>query len=221
MNETLVAEQTDPFAGEEIAALIEWLALEEGAEWQAAARSLYVRYYEWLFRRLYEPLKNSGYLEDIVLETFWKGIRHISKFRIVEGEEPKDTRARFEAWLLKIGKHLMLDHLRKANSSETRDSEFWERVSADMITLAVESPPSMEVEAVRETVGEFSNREQVILRAWMQYSSDIDNPQAKLPRSVLDDLSASLNTTKANIRTIKSRALPRFKARLQEKGIHL
>ena len=80
MSETSTA-QTDPFAEEAVADLIEWLDLGEGDEWQAAARSIYVRYYEWLFRRLYKSLKDSGYLEEIVLKTFRKAICSISKFQ--------------------------------------------------------------------------------------------------------------------------------------------
>ena len=219
MSETSTA-QTDPFAEEAVADLIEWLDLGEGDEWQAAARSIYVRYYEWLFRRLYKSLKDSGYLEEIVLKTFRKAICSISKFKRNEKEDFDDTRARFEAWLLKIGKNLVFDFLRKADSSETRETEFWDRIAIDVATPIAESPSPKEVQAVQETLEEFTERDQMVLRAWMQHCSDISNPQSKLPRNVLDELCECLNTTKANIRTIKKRAIARFKTKLEDKGIY-
>lgn len=221
MSNTTTVEQPDPFAEEEVATLIEWLDLGEGEEWQAAARSLYVRYYEKLFRCLYKPLRESGGIEDIVIKTFNKAIRNIFKFKRVEGEDPDDTRARFEAWLLKIARRLVLDQFRKAPPTETRDDEFWEYVTADAARPTEEVPSSTDVDVVRDVLSEFPERDQIILRAWLQHSPEFTNPQSKLPRDVLQDLSESLNTTKANIRQIKSRALVRFKALLSEKGIQI
>lgn len=213
--------QVDQFAEETVSELIDWLDLEEGNEWQAAARSIYIRYYEWLFRRLYTSLKNSGYIEDIILKTFSKAIHSISKFKRVEGEDPDDTRARFEGWLLKISRNLVSDYYCKPDPSETREAAFWNRVAVDVATPTAESPPSREVEAARDTLNELTEREQIVLQAWMQHCSDISNPQSKLPRSVLDELCECLNTTKANIRTIRKRAIARFKTKLQDKGIYI
>ncbi len=214
-------EQPDPFAEEDLAALLEWLDLGEGEEWQAAARSLYVRYYDWLFRRLYKPLKETGYLEDVVLGTFMKAIRHVLKFDRRPGEDPDDTRARFEAWLLRIGKRLAYDELRKPNPTQTRDADFWEDVATDIVEPMAEAPPSPEVDAAREVLEELSERDKIILRTWLQHCPDFTNPQSKLPRDVLQELSDHLKTTRPYIRTLKSRALVRFKAKLQEKGINI
>jgi RNA polymerase sigma factor (sigma-70 family) len=221
MNESAIAEHPDPFAEEDLATIIEWLDLGDGEEWQAAARSLYQRYSEWLFRRLYAPLRDSGHLEDIVQETFRKVIRNSAKFQRKEAEDPDDTKAKFEAWMLKIAKRLMLDHFRKHHHTVTRDAEFWDRVAVDASEPMVEAPPSPVVDAVYEVLAEFTDREQTILRAYMQHCTDMANPQSKFPRDVLQELSDSLNTTKTNIRTIKSRALKCFKEKLADRGIHL
>lgn len=219
MNQSETAIQTDPFAEEELASVIEWLRLEEGEEWQAAARSLYVRYHEWLFRRLYAPLKDRERIKEVVLQTFGKAVRCVSKFSEKTEEDPDDTRARFEAWMLKIARRLECDYLRKVDPTETTESEFWDSVNMDMQQPSQAAPSSPEVDAVREFMSECSEREQIIIRAWLLHSPDITNQQSKLPRDVLQELSDSLGTTKVNIRKIKSRALARFKEKLGEKGI--
>lgn len=221
MNESATVQQSDPFAEEELATLIDWLDLGEGDEWQVAARSLYVRYFGWMFERLYGPLKDSGILEDVISQTLGKVIRNSAQFKRIDNEDPDDTRKRFEGWMLKIAKRTALDHFRKAAPTETRDGEFWESVAVDASEPMADAPASDEVEAAREVLAEFSEREQVILRAAMEHCPDITNPQSKLPRNVLQELSESFGTTKANIRTIKSRALARFKTKLSERGIRI
>lgn len=221
MRENFPDKKSDPFAEEEIAALLEWLDLGDGPEWEAAARSLYLRYYEWLFRRLYKPLKDTGNIEDVVIKTFRKAIRHIGKFDRRDGEDVDDTRARFEGWLLKIGKYAAYDELRVPVPAQTRDTVFWNTVAADMAGPTAEAPSSSVVDAAREVLAEFSEREQVILRAWLQHCPDFLNPQSKFPRDVLKELSDSLNTNKPNIRTIKKRALARFKTKLKDRGISI
>ncbi|MEE4209553.1 MAG: sigma-70 family RNA polymerase sigma factor [Parvularcula sp.] len=221
MNESATVQPSDPFAEEELATLIEWLDLGEGEEWQGAARSLYLRYHVWLFRRLYKPLNDFGILDDVVLETIGKVVRESTKFRRIKDEDPDDTRKRFEGWMLKIAKRIAQDHFRKSAPAETRDAEFWEAVAVDASEPMADAPASAEVEAARELLAEFSEREQVILRAAMEHCPDITNPQSKLPRNVLQELSESFGTTKANIRTIKSRALARFKTKLSERGIRI
>ena len=214
--------QTDLFAEETVADLIKWLVLGEEDEWQAAARSIYVRYYEWLFRRLYKALHETGSLEDITLKTIRKALRNISKFKVIKNEDPDDTRARFEGWLLMIARHLVCDFLRKRKREpfETCEAEFWERVKVDAEKPVSPAPPSPEVQAAEEALNELSDRDQIVLRTWLEHCPDCDNPQSKLPRKVLQELCDTLGTTKQYTRTLKMRALARFKENLQVKGLY-
>lgn len=214
--------QIDPYADESVADLIEWLTLGDKEIWQDASRSIYSRYYEWLFRRLYKPLRNTGYLEDITIKTIRKALRNISKFEKIENEDLDDTKARFEGWLLKIAKHLNYDFLRKKRCEpfETRETEFWEKVKVDAKNSMSPAPPFQEAQAAEEALNELSERDQFIIRTWLEHCPDCDNPQSKLPRKVLQELCDTLGTTKQYTRTLKMRALARLKKNLQKKGLY-
>lgn len=212
--------QTDPYTDESVADLIEWLKIGDVDSWQGASRSIYIRYHKWLYKRLYKSLHETGYLEDITIKTIRKAVRHIDKFKEIENEVTDDTRARFEGWLLIIAKRLKYDYLRKCEPSKTQEAEFWERLKIDAEKPVSPTPPPPEVKAAEEALNELSDRDQIVLRTWLEHCPDCDNPQSKLPGKVLQELCDTLGTTKPYIRTLKMRAIARFKQKLQAKGIY-
>jgi RNA polymerase sigma factor (sigma-70 family) len=213
--------EPEPFKDEPILELLEWLSLEGEDEWQAAAREIHARYHGFLYRVLFKPLKDRGVLEDIVLRTLGAVFKHHAKFERRKDETPEATEKRFRRWLVTIANNRSRDYLRKTKPFETRDEAFWKQVEADLSVPTEDAPPSPVVRAVEEVMAEFKDREQVIIRAWLQYCPNITNPQSKLPRDVLQELSDDLGTTKDNIRAIRSRALRRLKGKLEERGIQL
>ena len=210
------------FADQSPVDLLDWLVYGDREEQNLAATELFNRYKAPLFRAIKRSVeKEHGTIiaEEIVYRTFAKAIKGAAGFKRVEAEDLNAMEKRFFCWLRAIAKNIFCSWYRRNKQFCSGDEDFWKMVDSD-ISRRNESPPNEEVvEIVRDLIQQLPQRDQDILRAYMNHCPDVTNPQSKLPSFVISELCETYGTTRAYIRTIKRRALKQLKDGLEANGI--
>ncbi len=215
--------EVSPFGEDPPSELLVWVSEGDTAERNAAAKELVERYKKRVFQVLRRGLGSDvsdAQVGDFVIDAFAKAFSAKASFKGSEGKSIEAEGNAFVKWISIIAENLFKDWF----VQEYSHGEFSEELFGDADVAcgqASEPQPSNPVIlALEEILGtEFTDREADILRTHAQFSPDTNNKQAKMPRKVIDAICNRYNTSRENIRTIRSRAYKKLKKKLQEKGI--
>lgn len=192
--------------------LLGYMAMREEDEELAtqAWGEFYRRHVRYMFGTLKKRLffNQQGFerdLEDLIQDTFQRAYERATTFKDQGVSDPEELRKRARGWLGTIAQNLYRDRLRGENTI----SEFF-------YAAPEKEPPSGLANLVGEALNEaLDEREREVLRVTAEYLKPGENSQ-RMPNGVAKKLAADLNTTTANVRMIRKRAIPKVRRYVQE-----
>ena len=185
-----------------------------------AQAELYARHVRYLYgavqRHRHNLLRVAGVsAEDLVQETFHRAFERAHTFQRGDVSDDDHLRRRTRAWLGRIAQNLLADYIQRVR--EVSASPYLERLSCDGIDDAPSSSP--ELQLVCDGLGALSERERDVLRVTALYLRAGEHQ--RLPNAVSAELAQRWGTNSENIRAIRSRALKKLKAFIEEHGENL
>ncbi|MCC6580124.1 MAG: RNA polymerase sigma factor [Phycisphaeraceae bacterium] len=189
------------------------MSAEDAASAQAAWETLYRRHvrYVWaVCRRAYADLLGGDEgAADLVSETFRRAYEFAGTFDAHGVQDVQRQQRMVRAWLCRIAQRLAQDALRGRARMPT--------VAMDQEPPAVPAEPadSPRVVLAREALAMLSEKEQIVLRATMQWYQP-QSPHQRLPNDVCRDIAQTLGTTPENLRQIRRRAMEKVRHYMEE-----
>ena len=225
MKPSAETEAPAPFAGDPPVELLDWIVDGDKGQQTLATTEMFLRYREALHKKLKKRLfqYDDDFLADFVIQTFTIVFQNPEKFERKTNEDSEIQEKRFIKWMTVIANNLYNSWIREQANLSTMSDEFWTLTAehTSQSDFDLEEPSSEKARLVREAMDVLSERDREILRIFLSHCPDITNRQSKLPRNVIAELCDHFNTTPENIRAIRSRAIKKVKAHLEEKGISL
>ena len=183
-----------------------------------AWEEFYRRHYDYLLnacRHTYSRQIGDGRVPEVVQDTFVKAFRNASTFRPSPEQLAEENRWHVRAWLGSILKNTVRDLYREEpHEVFAEDIELFPDPDQSGNDAGEESPP---IGPVEEAFMELEERELEVLRETMLWHSP-GARQQRMPSKALAALATGLNTTTANIRQIRSRAIAKLKRAMGEKS---
>lgn len=176
----------------------------------------YRRHYDYLLnlcRNVYSRQIGGARVSEVVQDVFVKAFRRAGTFQPGDGESADENRWHVRGWLGSILKNAVSDLYRH---------EPQEVFNEDMELFPDSDPGGQDSDAdppigpLEKAFIELEEREREVLRETMLWH----NPgarQQRMPSDALQVLATRLNTTPANIRQIRSRAIAKLKRAMGEK----
>lgn len=182
----------------------------DAARAERAWEEFYRRHYDYLLnvcQNAYSSQIGEGRVPEVVQDTFVKAFRRASTFRPSAGESAEENRWHVRAWLGSILQNTIRDLYRQEPLEVfTEDIELFPDQGHSENDCAKESP----VGPLEKAFMELEEREREVLRETMLWHSP-GARQQRMPSHALQALATRLNTTSANIRQIRSRAIAKLK----------
>lgn len=188
---------------------------EDQASAEEAWKEFYVRHYGYLLKACmgYQNTLGDLGVEDLVHETF---VRVFKKAHTYERREAgvEHNHASVRAWLGRIANRLFLSSLRGQPLIDFADDPY---VSVEATSPATESEPteSEYMPVLRGGLQTLSEREREVLTAsyaWYESGTGFK----RMPSEELATLCTRFQTTPANIRQIRSRALGKLQQYMED-----
>ncbi|MDD4318737.1 MAG: sigma-70 family RNA polymerase sigma factor [Candidatus Peribacteraceae bacterium] len=151
---------------------------------------LYDKYHVPIYRYVYYRTFDKETAEDLTSQTFLKALERIRTF------DPQ--RGNFGAWLYRIARNAVIDHVRAKRPVERMDED-WDRASGE--NVAGDVATRMEFRRIREALDGLDplKRDIVLLRLW-------DNLSYK-------EIAAIVGKTEGNCKVIFSRTVEGLRSR--------
>jgi len=170
----------------------------------------YKRHAEYVYKKsaaAHSKLIGIDNVADVVTDTFIRAYEKAGTFRL-SGVPAEDQERIVRGWLLRINENIIRDHFR--NSPKVvfdEESELEELKDVRNQTVLVQATEvSADSAIVEEGLKQLSDREQRVLRETVFWYVPGARSQ-RMPHSAMASLAKELNTTPANIRQIRARAL--------------
>lgn len=181
---------------------------------QAACGEFYERHKAYLFavilRSHGKSLGREG-VSDMTTETFMRVFERAETYKPSGSSDVDVQRRNVLAWVGAIANNLCLDHFRHPDTRLVLVDE-WADDTEPTHREEVEEcfHLSDELRLIHEAMDTLTAREQEVLRVTMAYWKT-DGSQQRLPNDVAEDLARSWETTSANIRKIRERAMKKVR----------
>ncbi len=170
----------------------------------------YERHAKYVYRKCaaaHSKLIGIENVGDAVSDTFLRAHERAATFKL-SGASVEDQQRVVRAWLLRINENIVRDHFRNSPKivfAEESELENQEDARDETKLLSVE-PLSAKSVLVEEGLKHLSDREQRVLRETVFWYVPGARSQ-RMPHAAMASLTKELNTTPANIRQIRGRAL--------------
>lgn len=206
------------FSGDTDADLFGYMAM--ATEDLCAAKGAFAEFYRRYTPRLLRNVRNAGFVGllglgeqdvyDLVQETMLRAFQKAKQLDI-NVEDPAELPPRIIAWLNKIANRLALLARRRLVPVDLLDGR------EDTLPAASDGdlPESAECEAMRDALDSLPPREREVVLVTM-YHWKPGAEQQRLPNAVSAALMEQLQTSQANIRAIRKRALEKLEIRYAE-----
>ena len=137
---------------------------------------------------------------DLVYERTWKNIQNHPNYDYLK------YNVSFETWMSRIAHNAWRDVMKKTvpMAEDTID----DIIASEVGEEEEEREPSANARLIDEAMAELTEREREILKIYLTYDTD---KKLHVPQDVLDELQKRYQTTPANLRKIKSRALEKVR----------
>jgi RNA polymerase sigma factor (sigma-70 family) len=173
---------------------------------QAAWNEFYTRHVDYLYRvcmRAHRARIGEGKVGDVVHDTFIRAYERAATYEEPEAAEDGLRHRQIRAWLGQIANNIVMDLFRREPQiSFVDDKELQE------VQVREEEPNEScgRLKLLEEALDNLSDREQDVLRATAQWYVP-GQKQQRMPNSEMKRLAADLQTSAANIRQIRLRAI--------------
>lgn len=186
---------------------------------QAACGEFYERHVKYVYavidRSFGQSLGPDG-VADMTTETFMRVFERAETYKSCGSDDRDVQRRNVLAWIGAISSNLCLDHFRHPDTrlilvdewAEDREPTHREETIAD-------DCPTGELRLIHDAMATLTDREQQVLRVTAAYWKN-DGTQQRLPNAVAEDLARSFETTSANIRKIRERAMKKLREFVEE-----
>lgn len=202
--------------------LLEFMAAaaEEPKLARDAFDEFYRRHIDFLYRACHRRFARNGdaFLEDLVSDAFLRAYECAGTYKVPASRDQDSRRRNARAWLARITERLAFDMLapRRGAKLLLRDDEFWSAV-ANEATPAEENAPSAQHEMLLTLLDRLTDRERQVLVATADFYEP-DGTARRMPIHAVAELERHLDTTSANIRQIRSRAMKKIRDGLRAAG---
>lgn len=188
----------------------------DAARAELAWEEFYRRHYDYLSnvcRNVYSRQIGGARASEVVQDVFVKAFRRASTFQPEDHESSEENRWHVRAWLGSILRNAVFDLYRQEPQEVfTEDIELF----PDPDKSGDDSDEDPPIGPLEKAFLELEEREREVLRETMLWY----NPgarQQRMPSDALQVLATRLNSTPANIRQIRSRAIAKLKRAMGEK----
>lgn len=137
---------------------------------------------------------------DLVYERTWKNIQNHPDYDYLK------YNVSFETWMSRIAHNAWRDVMKK--SVPVADDTIDDIIASEVGIEEEEREPSANARLIDKAMAELTEREREILKIYLTYDTD---KKLHVPQDVLDELQKRYQTTPANLRKIKSRALEKVR----------
>jgi RNA polymerase sigma factor (sigma-70 family) len=177
---------------------------------QAAWAEFYRRHLEYLLfiaRRIGRGILDDSAINDLVQDVFMRAYERAETFDSGGLQEPEPLRRRARSWLGTIAKNILRDTLRAGSGISIIHLEHKELEDFAREPRQSDSD-SPRMRLLLAAFGKLTKKEQYVLRVTLEWCEP--GKHQRLPNHVAADLAKTLNTTSANIRQIRRRALQKI-----------
>lgn len=133
---------------------------------------------------------------DLVYERTWRNIQNHPNY------DYREHNVSFETWMSRIAHNAWCDVMKK--SVPIAEDTIDDIIATEEGIEEEEMEPSTNTRVIDEAMAELTDKERDILKTYLIYDTD---KNLHVPQEVLDELKNRYQTTSANLRKIKSRAL--------------
>ena len=137
---------------------------------------------------------------DLVYERTWRNIQNHPNY------DYRKYNVSFETWMSRIAHNAWFDVMKK--SVPITEDTIDDLVASEMGVEEEETGPSANAKLIDEAMAELTEKERDILKIYLIHDTD---KKLHVPQDVLDELKDRYQTTPANLRKIKSRALEKVR----------
>jgi RNA polymerase sigma factor (sigma-70 family) len=185
---------------------------------QAAWAEFYKRHLRYMLiisRRRGRGILGDATVNDLVQDVFIRAYERAETFDSGGLRDPEQLRWRVRAWLGAIARNIFRDMLRAGSGISITHLE--PKELEDIARRPEESEPdSPQMKRLLAALGKLTEKEQYVLRVTLEWYEP--GKQQRLPNDVAADLAKTLNTTSANIRQIRRRALQKIEQSIRLEG---
>ena len=184
-----------------------------GAQSETAWNEFYNRhvgYVHAVCKRAFLPILRPERIEDLVQDTFIRAYQKAITFTSPPELDAAGQRRAVRAWLGTISESIAHDYFRNQPMVDFVDDEALETYAVQPANDDSDDPASERLDLFEAAWGTLTGREQQVLRTTAFWSKPGAKNQ-RLPNKVMEDLVADLNTTRANIRQIRKRAVAKIR----------
>lgn len=181
---------------------------------QAACGEFYERHklylYAVILRSHGKSLGREG-VSDMTTETFMRVFERAQTYKPCGSEDADTQRQNVRAWVGAIAGNVCMDYFRDSDTHLVLVDEWTNDADPTHHDKDEEcNQLSDELLLIHEAMVTLTDREQEVLRVTMAYWKN-DGSQERLPNHVAEDLARSFETTSANIRKIRERAMKKVR----------
>jgi RNA polymerase sigma factor (sigma-70 family) len=150
-------------------------------------------------------------VRDAVSDTFLRAYEKAATFRL-SGASPGDQQRAVRAWLMRINDNIVRDYFRNSPVvAFVEDGELDEgQTLRQDVSASTDDAPGSRVNLIEEGLKTLSDREQRVLRETVFWYID-GAVQQRMPHAAMEKLAGEFDTTPANIRQIRVRALGKLR----------
>jgi len=170
----------------------------------------HVGYVHGVCKRAVLPTLRQEQIEELVQDTFIRAYEKADTFTAEPTLDTAGQRKAVRAWLGAISENIAHDYFRDQPKVEFVDDEALEMYAVQPANNDSENPASERLDLFEAAWATLDDREQHVLRTTAFWSKPGAKNQ-RLPNKVMEDLVAELNTTPANIRQIRKRAVAKVR----------
>ena len=184
-----------------------------GAQSATAWNEFYNRHVEYVHavcKRAFLPILRPEQIEELVQDTFIRAYQKANTFTSPAALDTAGQRKAVRAWLGAIGESIAHDYFRNQPMVDFVDDEALETYAVQPANDDSDDPASERLDLFEVAWATLTGREQQVLRTTAFWSKPGAKNQ-RLPNKVMEDLVADLNTTRANIRQIRKRAVAKIR----------
>jgi len=180
--------------------------LDREKAWNAFGK-IYQKYISVLWTLCKHYCGDDGYA-DQVFEATWKKIWNSPKY------DYKNNKVSFKVWMAKIAKRVWLDLRMKAVLRSNTEIPEISVEPKDYELVEEQEPLNVHEIVLEEALHQLSDKEYDVLMTYLEYDTD---QKKHVPDSVLAILTTKYQTTPANLRQIKCRALKKVRDYIEKR----
>ena len=141
-----------------------------------AVGELYMQYHEQIFRYVWSKVGDAHLAEDLTGEVFMRMVSRISTYR--------PTGVPFQAWLYRIARNLIIDHIRKASSSASVPLENTMLIQEPGVGPSALVEQKLTLEKLQNALGQIDHDQAEVIRLRFLVGLQVNEVAERLQKTV-------------------------------------